>query len=145
MSFVSSVQPEQLVHRHFAKADALSKEAIGAAVEVHRALGPGLFESVYEKCLVHELELRGLGSNKQQQVVIEYKGVVFEESLRFDILVEDCLLIELKAVQSIQPIHKAQVISYLKLLDAPLELLINFHEVRLVDGFTRLLMPGANQ
>jgi GxxExxY protein len=133
------------MHPNFDRADALSKEAIGAAIEVHRALGPGLLESVYETCLMREFELRELHAEKQQQVSIEYKGVVFEESLRFDILVEGCLLIEVKAVQGILPIHKAQVISYLKLLDVPIGLLINFHEVRLVDGVTRLLIPGSNK
>jgi GxxExxY protein len=133
------------VHPGFDHADALSKEAIGAAIEVHRTLGPGLLESIYETCLMREFELRKLDAEKQQQVNIEYKGIVFEESLRFDILVEGCLLIEVKAVQGILPIHKAQVISYLKLLDVPIGLLINFHEVRLVDGVTRLLIPGSNQ
>lgn len=133
------------MHEHFEKADALSREVIGAGIEVHKSLGPGLLESVYEMCLMRELELRSLHAEKQQQVRIEYKGIVFEESLRFDILVESCLLIEVKAVQGILPIHKAQVISYLKLLDVPLGLLINFHEVRLVDGVTRLLIPGSNQ
>jgi GxxExxY protein len=133
------------VHPKFDRANILSKEAIGAAIEVHRTLGPGLLESVYEICLMRELELRSLHAEKQQQVRIEYKGIVFEESLRFDILIEGCLLIEVKAVQGILPIHKAQVISYLKLLDVPLGLLINFYEVRLVDGVTRLLIPGLNQ
>jgi GxxExxY protein len=133
------------VHPKFERANILSKEAIGAAIEVHRTLGPGLLESVYEICLMRELELRSLHAEKQQQVRIEYKGIVFEESLRFDILIEGCLLIEVKAVQGILPIHKAQVISYLKLLDVPLGLLINFYEVRLVDGVTRLLIPGLNQ
>ena len=133
------------MHPKFERANILSKEAIGAAIEVHRTLGPGLLESVYEICLMRELELRSLHAEKQQQVRIEYKGIVFEESLRFDILIEGCLLIEVKAVQGILPIHKAQVISYLKLLDVPLGLLINFYEVRLVDGVTRLLIPGLNQ
>lgn len=133
------------MHEQFEKADSLSREVIGAAIEVHRALGPGLLESVYEKCLMHELELRRLSAAKQQQVRVEYKGITFEESLKFDILVEGCLLLELKAVVEIAPIHKAQVISYLKLLDVPLGLLINFHEMRMVDGVSRLLLPGSNR
>jgi GxxExxY protein len=81
------------MHPEFERADRLSGEAIGAAVEVHRRLGPGLLESVYEKCLMRELELRGLSAVKQQQVRIEYKGFVFEENLKFDVLVEGCLLL----------------------------------------------------
>ena len=94
---------------------------------------------------MRELELRSLNAVKQQHVRIEYKGVVFEESLKFDVLVEACLLVELKAVRQIAPIHKAQVISYMKLMDIPLGLLINFHEIRLSDGVSRLLLPGSNR
>jgi len=133
------------MHHQFQRADALSREVIGASIDVHRALGPGLLESIYEKCLLRELELRRLNAAKQQHINIEYKGVTFEEILKFDILVEGCLLLELKAVQEIAPIHKAQVISYLKLLDVPLGLLINFHELRVIDGISRLLLPRANQ
>ena len=133
------------MHALFERADELSREVIGAAIEVHRTLGPGLLESIYEKCLMRELELRGLNATRQQQVTIEYKGIEFEEILKCDVLVEGCLLLELKAVEEIAPIHKAQVISYLKLLDTPLGLLINFHETRLVDGVSRLYLPGANQ
>lgn len=133
------------MHKDFQRADALSRQVIGAAIEVHRNLGPGLLESVYEKCFLHELELQKILATKQQQVQIKYKGRIFEETLKFDILVENCLLIELKAVQEIAPIHKAQVISYLKLLDVPLGLLINFHELRLVDGISRLILPHSNQ
>ncbi|MBI1314002.1 GxxExxY protein [bacterium] len=133
------------MHRHYERADELSRKVIGAAIEVHRTLGPGLLKSIYEKCLMRELELRGLNAARQQQVTIEYKGIEFEEILKCDVLVEGCLLLELKAVEEIAPIHKAQVISYLKLLDIPLGLLINFHETRLVDGVSRLYLPGANQ
>lgn len=133
------------MHPNFERADQFSGEVIGAAVEVHRTLGPGLLESVYEKCLMRELELRSLSAVKQQHVRIEYKGFVFEESPKFDVLVEGCLLVELKAVREIAPIHKAQLISYMKLLDIPLGLLINFNNVRLTDGVSRLLLPGANR
>ena len=133
------------MHPEFERADRLSRDVIGAAIEVHRTLGPGLLESVYEKCLMRELELRGLRAIKQQQVSIEYKGVVFQESLKFDVLVEACLLVELKAVREIAPIHKAQLISDMKLLNIPLGLLINFHQVRLSDGVSRLLLPGPNR
>jgi GxxExxY protein len=133
------------MHPHFEKADRLSREVIGAAIEVHRILGPGLLESIYEKCLLRELELRGIPAINQDDVEIEYKGAVFKETLKFDLLIDGCLLLELKAVQDVLPIHKAQLLSYMKLLDVPLGLLLNFHEIRLVDGLSRMILPGANQ
>jgi GxxExxY protein len=133
------------MHVLFQKADELSKEVIGAAIEVHRIKGPGLIESIYEKCLMRELSLRGISAVNQQVVKIEYKGYLFEEPLRFDLLVENCLLLELKSVREILPIHKAQLLSYMKLLDVPLGLLMNFHELKLIDGIHRLILPGANQ
>jgi GxxExxY protein len=133
------------VHPLYHKADALSREAIGAAIEVHRLKGPGLIESIYEHCFLRELELRGLHTVNQRAVKIEYKGLVFEESLRLDVLIEDCLLVELKSVQEVLPIHKAQLFSYMKLLNVPLGLLINFHELKLTDGITRMILPGANR
>lgn len=132
------------MHRLFPRADQLSKDVIGACIEVHRLLGPGLIESLYEKCLLRELSLRGLAAVKQQIVTIEYKGFVFEEELRFDVLVEGCLLIELKAVEQVHPVHKAKLMSYMKLLDVPVGLVANFHESKLVDGISRLILPGAN-
>lgn len=132
------------MHPLYEKADRLSREVIGAAIEVHRVLGPGLLESIYERCLMHELKLRGIPAIRQQQVRIDYKGFVFEEELRFDLLTDGALLLELKAVQEILPIHKAQLLSYMKLLDTPLGLLLNFHEPKLVDGISRMLLPGAN-
>lgn len=132
------------MHPLFQKADLLSSQVIGAAIEVHRELGAGLLESIYEKCLMHELELRRLSAVKQRRVSIVYKQITFDEELRFDILVEGCLLIEIKAVQEIVPVHKAQLLSYMKLLDVPLGLLFNFHEPRLVDGMTRMMLAGAN-
>ena len=133
------------MHPLFKKADGLSSQAIGAAIEVHRLKGPGLIESIYERCFMRELVLRGVGSVNQRLVRIEYKGLVFDEPLRFDVLVEDCLLLELKCVQAILPIHKAQLLSYLKLLDIPLGLIINFHEIKLTDGVVRMILPGANR
>ena len=133
------------MHPLFQKADALSREAIGAAIEVHRLKGPGLIESIYERCLMRELELRKIATVNQRLVRIEYKGLVFDEPLRFDVLVENCLLLELKCVQEVLPIHKAQLLSYMKLLDIPLGLIINFHEMRLTDGVIRMILPGSNR
>jgi GxxExxY protein len=133
------------MHPLFKKADQLSHNAIGAAIEVHRLKGAGLIESVYEKCLMRELALRNIACTNQRLVKIEYKGVTFDESLRFDILAEDCLLLELKAVQEILPVHKAQLLSYMKLLNIPIGLIFNFHELKLTDGISRMILPGANQ
>src|SRR2546426_4229930 len=87
------------MHALYAKADGLSRKVIGAAIEVHRHKGPGLIESIYEQCLLRELELRSIPAATQKIVRVEYKGLVFDEPLRFDLLVDDCLLVELKAVE----------------------------------------------
>ncbi|MCB1121308.1 MAG: GxxExxY protein [Verrucomicrobiae bacterium] len=133
------------MHPLFEKADKLTVEVIAGAVEVHRDKGPGLIESIYERCLMRELELRNLKAANQQLVRVEYKGMVFEEPLRFDLLVEDCLLVEVKAVRELLPIHGAQLLSYMKVLNIPVGLLLNFHEMKLVDGLKRLILPGANR
>jgi GxxExxY protein len=133
------------MHPLFEKASGLTETIIGAAVEVHRDKGPGLIESIYEWCLIKELELRGLNCVSQKMVAVTYKGFSRAEPLRFDILVEGCVLVEAKAVEAILPIYKAQLLSYMKLLNVPLGLLINFHEMRVADGISRLLLPGANK
>jgi GxxExxY protein len=133
------------MHPLFAEADGLSGEVIAAAIEVHRIMGPGLLESIYERCLLREFELRGIRVLNQEEVVIDYKGTVFKQILKYDLLVESCLLVELKAIKELLPIHKAQLLSYMKLLNIPLGLLLNFHEVTLVDGISRLILPGANK
>jgi GxxExxY protein len=133
------------MHPLFKKADALTHEVIGAAIEVHRDKGPGLIESIYEKCLMREFELKGIAAVNQKLVPIEYKGFVFEEPLRLDVLTDDCLLLELKAVDNILPIHKAKLLSYMKLLDVPLGLIINFNEMVLRNGIFRMMLPEANR
>ena len=132
------------MHPLYKKAAGLTETIIAAAIEVHRDKGPGLLESIYEWCLLHELGLRGLRSSTQKSVLIRYKGFTCEEPLRFDVLIEGCVLIEAKAVDKILPIHKAQLLSYMKLLDVPLGLVINFHEMKVTDGINRLILPGAN-
>ena len=132
------------MHPLYGRATNLTETIIGAAIEVHRDKGPGLVESIYEWCLLKELELRGLNCATQSIVIVRYKGFTREEPLRLDVLVEGCVLVEVKAVQDIHPIHKAQLMSYMKLLDVPIGLLINFHELKLVDGVSRLILPGAN-
>src|SRR2546429_9728134 len=132
------------MHPLFQKATGLTETIIAAAIEVHRDKGPGLIESIYEWCLFKELGLRALSCTSQKIVLIEYKGFTREEPLRFDVLVEGCVLMESKAVEKILPIHKAQLLSYMKLLNVPLGLLINFHEMKVADGISRLILPGAN-
>ena len=133
------------MHPDFERAQQLSRQIIGAAIEVHKDKGPGLIESIYEWCLEKELTLQGFAVSQQEAVVIKYKGFEKKEPLRLDLLVENCLLIEAKAVAKVLPIHKAQLLSYMKLLDIPIGLLINFHEIKLVDGVHRLILPGADQ
>src|SRR5665213_3366938 len=133
------------MHPLFEQATGLTGEIIAAAIEVHRDKGPGLIESIYEWCLVKELELRELNCVGQKSVFINYKGFTREEILRFDLLVEGCVLVEIKAAEKILPIHKAQLLSYMKLLNIPLGLLINFHELKVTDGISRLLLPGKNE
>jgi GxxExxY protein len=131
------------MHPLFPKATGLTETIIAAAIETHNEKGPGLLESIYEWCLARELELRGLAVVQQKSVVVEYKGFRREEPLRFDLLVEDCVLVEAKAVEKVLPIHQAQLLSYMKLLNVPVGLLINFHELRVTDGVQRLILPGA--
>jgi GxxExxY protein len=133
------------MHPLFEKASNLTETIIASAIEVHRDKGPGLIESIYEWCLLKELGLRALGCVTQRSVLIHYKGFTREEPLRLVILVEKCVLVETKAVEKILPIHKAQLLSYMKLLDVPPGLLIHFHEIKVTDGVSRLILPGANQ
>jgi GxxExxY protein len=132
------------MHEKYERANKLSHEAIGGAIEVHRLKGPGLLEEIYEKCLMREFEIRGIPAKSQIPISLEYKGMKCEQILRLDAIIDDCLLIELKAVERILPIHKAQLFSYMKLLDVPIGLLINFHEPVLKQGISRLMLPNAN-
>jgi len=133
------------MHPKFQKASSMTKDVIAAAIEVHRHLGPGLIESIYEWALIIELELRGFLCSSQKLVQFHYKNDVREEPLRFDILVEDSLLVEVKAVMGVDGFHKAKAMSYLKLLDVPVGLVINFHEVLVTDGVNRVMLPGSDK
>lgn len=133
------------MHPLFQQADRLSSEVIAAAIEVHRDKGPGLLESIYEWCLSCELADRGFHVTSQKTVTIRYKRHLREDTLRFDLLVNDCLLIEIKAVEQILPVHKAQLLSYLKLLNIPVGLLFNFHGEKLINNFHRLILKDANR
>jgi GxxExxY protein len=133
------------MHKDFQRADEWSRRVIGAAIEVHRDKGPGLVESIYEKCLMRELEIQEIPAVNQLIVPVEYKGYVFNEPLKLDVYIDQCLILELKAVQKVLPEHKAQLLSYMKLLDAPVGLIINFHEMVLKAGIPRLILRGADQ
>lgn len=112
-------------------------QVVDAAVKVHRFLGPGLLESTYQACLAHELKLRGLSISAQYPIPLVYEGLQLEVGYRADLLVENSIIVELKAVEKIIPIHEAQLISYLRLTGFRVGLLINFHEERLKDGIRR--------
>ena len=133
------------MHALFDQASRLTETIIGAAIEVHRDKGPGLIESIYERCLLEELELRGPECVSQKSVVIQYKGFTREEPPSLDVLVEGCVLVEAKAVEKVLPIHKAQLLSYMKLLSVPVGLLVNFHEMKVANGIHRLILSGANR
>jgi GxxExxY protein len=118
----------------------LTEKIIGAAIEVHRALGPGLLESIYQTCLAHELTLRGLRFEKEKSLPVEYKGVRLESGYRLDFVVENKVVVELKAVDSIHDVHKAQLLTYLKLTGCKVGLLLNFNSAVLKDGIERLVL-----
>ena len=117
----------------------ISSKIIGAAIEVHKELGPGLLESVYEACLVHLLKEMGLKVETQKLVPIVFRGVVLKKPLRLDVIVEDMVIVELKAVSIVHEVEASKLLSYLRLGDKRLGLLINFHEVRLKDGIHRVV------
>jgi GxxExxY protein len=117
----------------------VTSRIIGAAIEVHQALGPGLLESAYEECLAHEMRLRGLSFLRQVSLPVTYKGVELDCAYRLDFLVNDTVVIELKSVEALLPIHTAQVLTYLKLGNWNLGLLINFNVTLLKNGLRRLV------
>jgi GxxExxY protein len=118
--------------------DFLTQKVIGCAIEVHKELGPGLLESSYECCLMYELAKAGIVAKKQVVLPINYKGVLIESGYRIDILLPEKLIIELKAVDKLLPIHTAQMITYLKLSDIKTGLLINFNVQKLTNGLKRI-------
>ncbi len=117
--------------------DPLTRAVIGAAIEVHRALGPGLLESAYEACLVHELVTLGFSVVRQVELPVEFKGLRVDAGYRIDLIVEGKLVVEVKAVEKVLPVHEAQLLTYLKLSKIKTGLLINFHVRQLKDGITR--------
>jgi GxxExxY protein len=123
-----------MVHRDVTDA------VLGAAVEVHRALGPGLLESAYESCLAHELSLRGARFRRQLELPVEYKGQRIDCGFRIDLLVEDEVVVELKSVEAVLPVHEAQLMTYMKLAEKRVGLLINFNVPMLREGIVRRVL-----
>jgi GxxExxY protein len=117
----------------------ISSAILAAAFKVHTAIGPGVLESVYQTCLHHELKRAGLKIEAQVAVPVHYDGINMETGYRIDLLVEDVVIVELKCVDALLPIHKAQLLTYLKLANKPLGLLLNFNVVHLREGIKRIM------
>jgi GxxExxY protein len=133
--------------RELQELDDITGTIIDAALKLHRGLGPGLLESVYEAILSRDLMRRGLRVERQKVVAFEFDGMRFEEGLRLDLLVEDIVVVELKSVETLAPVHKKQVLTYLRLLHLPVGLLINFGAPTLREGLHRIvnhLCPSAS-
>jgi len=111
--------------------DELTYKIIGCAIEVHKVLGPGLLESIYEKCFVRELHLKGIKTKNQQKIPLNYKGISLDAELRYDVLVEDLIIVELKAIDGILPIHEAVLLTYMKMLEKPKGIIINFNSTNI--------------
>jgi GxxExxY protein len=124
--------------KEFKDINDLTREVIGAAIEVHKALGPGLLESAYEECLCHELKLRGIQFERQVELPIEYKGTKLNCGYRMDIVANDQLILELKSCEALHPIYEAQLLTFLKLTHRKVGLLINFNVPVLKEGIKRL-------
>ncbi len=121
------------------EADRIAREIVDAAMTVHRALGPGLLESVYEICLCHELSKRAVRFQRQLNLPVLYDGMRLDGGLRLDLVVEECVIVEIKAVEKMIPLYEAQLLTYLKLTGIRLGLLINFNVTLLKDGLKRLV------
>ena len=120
--------------------DKLSNRIIGCALEVHRYLGPGLLESTYEQCLAHELRLGGIPFKLQYSLPVEYKGIKLDCGYRIDLLVDDSIIVELKSVDKILPIHQAQLLTYMKLSSISIGLLLNFNVEYMKNGIKRMVL-----
>jgi len=120
--------------------DELSNKVIGCAIEVHRDLGPGLLESTYEQCLAHELKIEGMPFKLQYPLPVEYKGIKLDCGYRIDLLVANILIVELKSVENVLPIHQAQLLTYMKLSGIKIGLLMNFNVKYMKDGIKRMVL-----
>jgi len=117
----------------------MSEQVIGACIEIHKALGPGLLESAYEECVCYELSIAGLMFERQKLLPVVYKGVALDCGYRPDLVVEQSLIVEVKAVERLLPVHEAQLLTYLKLTGLTLGLLVNFHSAVLLNGLKRMV------
>ena len=122
------------------KSAEITSDIIGCACKVHSTLGPGMLESVYEVCLAHELVKQGYAVQRQVPISVEYDGIQLEAGFRLDLIVENKVVVELKTVEQILPVHKAQIITYLKLMQKSVGLLLNFHVARMTDGIRRFVL-----
>jgi len=123
-----------------ARTEAIASQIVDAAVKVHKTLGPGLLESVYEICLCHELAMRGIPFRRQLDLPVCYEGIRLESGLRIDILVDDCVVVELKIVEKLLPVHEAQLLTYLKLSNNRIGFLLNFNVPIMKHGIKRLVL-----
>jgi len=123
----------------------ITRQIIGAAIDVHRALGPGLLESIYSECLQSELSARKMRFLVQRPIPVTYKNRVLRAVYRIDLIVEDVVVVEVKAVQALAKVHEAQVLTYMRLARCPAGLLINFNVPRLMEGVRRLINPAADR
>jgi len=119
----------------------LSYEVVGIAIKVHKALGPGLLENVYEKCMIYELQKQGYQVKNQVSIKLKYEEIEIDSELKIDLLINDCIIVELKIVEKLLPVHEAQLMTYMKLLEKPQGLLINFY----TDNITSSLVPIVNE
>ena len=119
--------------------DSLTYKIIGCAMEVYKQLGPGLLESVYEQALIHELKLNDIPVESQVEIKVNYKGINISDNLRLDLLVDDSVIVELKSVEELKPIHHKQLLTYLRLMNKKVGLLINFNTDNLMDGIRRIV------
>ena len=119
--------------------DSLTYKIIGCAMEVYKQLGPGLLESVYEQALIHELKLNDIPVDSQVEIKVNYKGINITDNLRLDLLVDNSVIVELKSVEELKPIHHKQLLTYLRLMNKKVGLLINFNTDNLMDGIKRIV------
>ena len=126
--------------KSFMEFDELSGKVIGCAIEVHKNLGPGLLESAYERCLSYELTVANLRHETQKELPIDYKGLKLDTGYRIDLIVENGVIVELKSVEKVLPIHEAQILTYMKLAGIKVGLLINFNVTKLKDGIKRFVL-----
>jgi GxxExxY protein len=115
----------------------LSEDILDSAIKIHKTLGPGLLESIYRDCLAYELEKLGYSVEKERVLSVKYEDLCFETGFRADLIVDDQIIVEIKSLEKLSPIHRAQILTYLKLTSYPLGLLINFGQEKLVNGFQR--------